>query len=74
MKANILEATFFDEYHNWDNFVATHGRRIRPIVKREVNKFSYCGDIRKGYRLFVCEGCHTTKFVPLKCRGKFCPT
>ncbi|WP_185938033.1 IS91 family transposase, partial [Enterococcus avium] len=46
----------------------------RLVVKREVNKFRYCGDIQKGYRLFVCEGCHQTKFVPLKCRGKFCPT
>ena len=74
MKANILEAIFFDEHHNWDNFVEKYGRKIRLVVKREVNKFRYCGDIRKGYRLFVCEGCHQTKFVPLKCRGKFCPT
>ncbi|EMG6030010.1 transposase zinc-binding domain-containing protein, partial [Enterococcus faecium] len=57
MKANILEAIFFDEHHNWDNFVEKHGRKIRLVVKREVNKFRYCGDIRKGYRLFVCEGC-----------------
>jgi len=45
MKANILEAIFFDEHHNWDNFVEKYGRKIRLVVKREVNKFRYCGDI-----------------------------
>nr|WP_235803165.1 transposase zinc-binding domain-containing protein [Lentilactobacillus sunkii] len=30
--------------------------------------------MRKGYRLFVCERCHETKLIPLKCIGKFCPT
>ncbi len=47
MKANVLEAIFFDEHHNWDNFVEKHGRKIRLVVKREVNKFRYCGDIQK---------------------------
>lgn len=74
MKANVLQAIFFDEYHNWDKFKEKHDRKIRPIVKTEVNKFRDCGDIRKGYRLFVCEGCHQVKFVPLRCKGKFCPT
>lgn len=27
MKANILEAIFFDEHHNWDNFVEKYGRK-----------------------------------------------
>jgi hypothetical protein len=44
------------------------------VVKNEVAKFESCGDIRKGYRLFVCEGCHSTKLIALKCKGKFCPT
>src|SRR5699024_12402124 len=43
-------------------------------LKREVKKIRYCGDIRMGYRLFVCEGCNNTKHIPLKCKGKFCPT
>lgn len=74
MKKNVLEAIFFDENINWDKFLKKHGRRVRPVVKREVKKFRYCGDIRMGYRLFVCEGCNNTKHIPLKCKGKFCPT
>jgi hypothetical protein len=33
------------------------------VVKKEVAKFESCGDIQKGYRLFVCEGCRDTKWV-----------
>ena len=74
MKKNVLEAIFFDENNNWDKFLKKHGRRVRPVVKNEVKKFRYCGDIRMGYRLFVCEGCHKIKHIPLKCKGKFCPS
>nr|WP_242595859.1 transposase zinc-binding domain-containing protein [Enterococcus sp. MJM12] len=24
--------------------------------------------------MLVCEGCHDVRLVPLKCKGKFCPT
>lgn len=74
MKKNILQAIFFDGHQNWRKFLNKYGRKIRPVVKKEVHKFEFCGDIRKGYRLFVCEGCHQTKIIPLKCKGKFCPT
>ncbi|MDN2640098.1 transposase, partial [Enterococcus avium] len=43
-------------------------------MKREVKKFRDCGDLKKGYRLFVCEGCHDVKKVAFRCKGKFCPT
>lgn len=72
MKKNILQTIFFDKHQNWAKFLKNHGRRIRPVVKKEVAKFESCGDIRKGYRLFVCEGCHSTKLIALKCKGKFC--
>ncbi|MCB5953043.1 transposase zinc-binding domain-containing protein [Enterococcus sp. BWT-B8] len=71
---NVLQVIFFDDYHNWDKFQEEHNRKIRPIIKTEVNEFCECGDIRKGYRLFVCEGGHQVKFVPLRCKGKFYPT
>lgn len=74
MKPNILKAIFFDKHRNWDKFLEKFGRRIRSVVKKEVKKFRECGDVRKGYRLFVCEGCHQVKFFPFKCKGKFCPT
>ena len=74
MKPNILHAIFFDEYQNWKKFNQRYTRRIRSVVKREVKKFRDCGDLKKGYRLFVCEGCHGVKKVAFRCKGKFCPT
>ncbi|WP_438782484.1 IS91 family transposase [Enterococcus sp. DIV0187] len=74
MKPNILHAIFFDEYQNWEKFNQRYTRRIRSVVKREVKKFRDCGDLKKGYRLFVCEGCHDVKKVAFRCKGKFCPT
>ncbi|QCI86085.1 transposase [Vagococcus zengguangii] len=74
MNVNILQAIFFDKYHNWDNFIIKYSDRLRPVVKKEVAKFRNCGDIQKGYRLYVCEGCHDVKFLPLRCKGKFCPS
>lgn len=74
MKENILKAIFFDKHKNWEKFLNKNRRKIRDVVKAEVNKFKRCGDLRYGYRLFVCEGCHNVKIVPLQCKGKFCPT
>ena len=74
MKKNILHAIFFDKEDHWDSLVKMYGKRIRPVALAEVEKFRYCGDIKKGFRLFVCEGCHDVKHVPIRCKGKFCPT
>lgn len=74
MEANVLHAIFFDSLQNWETFLKKHHRRIRPVVKKEVRKFQFCGDIRHGYRLLVCEGCHDVRLIPFKCKGKFCPT
>lgn len=74
MNKNILHAIFFDKEHHWDSLVRIHKKRIRSVVLSEVDKFHYCGDVRKGFRLFVCEGCHDVKHVPIRCKGKFCPT
>ncbi|MDT2662161.1 MULTISPECIES: transposase zinc-binding domain-containing protein [Bacilli] len=74
MKKNLLQAIFFDEHQNWHRFLERYGRRIRPIIKKEVKKFRDCGDLRKRYRLLVCEGCHNEKLIPLRCKGKFYPS
>lgn len=74
MNKNILHTIFFDENNHWDQFSKKIKLKIRPVVFREVEKFRYCGDISKGFRLFVCEGCHAVKKVPIRCKGKFCPT
>lgn len=74
MAKNILHSIFFDEYNHWDKLVDNYGQRIREVVQSEVNKFRHCGEIVRGFRLFVCEGCNDVKKVAFRCKGKFCPT
>lgn len=74
MEANILRQIFFDKNSHWESFKKKHGAKIRPIVTKEVEKFRDCGDIKKGFKLFVCEGCHDVRKVPYRCKGRFCTT
>lgn len=74
METNILKRIFFDENQHWEAFKKKFGSKIRPIVIKEVEKFRDCGDIKKGFKLFVCEGCHDVRKVPYRCKGRFCTT
>ncbi|QQK74237.1 transposase [Salicibibacter cibarius] len=74
MEPNILRRIFFDHHHHWEQFVEKHGDRIRPVVHKEVEKFRDCGNPENGFKLFVCEGCHETRKVPYRCKGRFCTT
>jgi len=48
--------------------------QIRPIVIKEIEKFKDCGNLKKGFKLLVCEGCHDVRKVPFRCKGRFCTT
>jgi hypothetical protein len=61
METNILKRIFFDENQHWEKFKSKYGRKIRPIVIKEVEKFPDCGNAKKGFKLFVCEGCHDVR-------------
>ena len=72
MQKSILWRIFFDEKQNWNRFVEKYGKRIRPVVRKEVEKFHHCGDPKQGFKLFVCEGCNDVKIVAYRCRSRFC--
>jgi hypothetical protein len=74
METNILRRIFFDEQQHWEVFKSKHGKKIRSIVVKEVEKFRDCGNLKKGFKLLVCEGCHDLKMVPYRCKGRFCTT
>jgi hypothetical protein len=74
MERNILRRIFFDENQHWELFKGKHGKRVRPIVLKEVEKFRDCGDLKNGFKLFVCEGCNDVRKVPYRCKGRFCTT
>lgn len=74
METNVLKRIFFDEHNHWDKFVEKHKGRIRPNVLKEVAKFRGCGQMKNGFKLLVCEGCHDLRVVPYRCKGRFCTT
>ncbi|OZS77906.1 IS91 family transposase [Tetzosporium hominis] len=74
METNILKLIFFDCNRHWEKFLNKNGRRIRPVVLKEIKKFQGCGKIVNGFKLFVCEGCNNTKKVAYRCKGRFCTT
>lgn len=74
METNILKKIFFDQRQHWETFKQKYEDRIRPVVIKEVEKFRDCGDMKKGFKLLVCEGCHDIKHIPFRCKGRFCTT
>lgn len=74
MEMNILRQIFFDQHGHWDAFVEKHKHKIRSSVVKEVEKFRGCGDLKNGFKLLVCEGCHEVRRIPYRCKGRFCTT
>lgn len=69
---NILRDIFFDDNMHWERFVTTYGKRIRPVVMREIDKFRRCGQKEAGFTLYACPVCGKMKIVPHTCKGRFC--
>ena len=74
MEKNILKQIFFDDHHHWESFKNKHGDKVRPVVIKEVEKFRDCGDMKNGFKLYVCEGCNDVHKVAYRCKGRFCTT
>lgn len=72
VKEKILKKILFDENNHWEKFNEKYGKRIRPVVKREIAKFRKCGEKEAGFTLFACPMCGEMKIVPHTCKGRFC--
>lgn len=71
MRAKFTIKQIFQDH--WEDF-SSSGAKIRPVVLQEVNKMLSCGDCSKGYSLYVCDHCNRFKFVPFRCKSRFCNT
>lgn len=67
---NVLQQIFKD---NFDN-VANSGINIRPAVFNNVHRMLKCGDPSVGYSVYECPNCNKLKFVPFRCKSRFCTT
>ena len=46
--------------NNWKQFKALYGKKIRPIVIKEVEKMLLCRDPKGGFATYLCTFCGET--------------
>lgn len=66
---NILQSIFTDYYEH-----IIYKLRPRPAVIENVNKMIHCGDPSYGGAMYGCPHCGNLKFVPFRCKSRFCPS
>ena len=66
---NILQSIFTDYYEH-----IIYKLHPRPSVIENVNKMIHCGDPSHGGAMYGCPHCGNLKFVPFRCKSRFCPS
>ena len=66
---NILQTIFKDHYE--EMLYILHPRQA---VIDNVDKMINCGDPTFGGAMYACSKCGNLKFVPFRCKSRFCPT
>lgn len=66
---NILQSIFTDYYEH-----IIYELHPRPAVIENVDKMIHCGDPSYVGTMYGCSHCGNLKFVPFRCRSRFCPT
>ena len=66
---NIPQNIFNDHYEE-----IIYLLRPRQSVIENIDKMLNCGDPSFGGAMYGCTNCGTMKFVPFRCKSRFCPT
>ena len=66
---NILQSIFTDYYEH-----IVYELHPRPAVIHNVDKMIHCGDPSHGGAMYACSHCGNLKFVPFRCKSRFCPS
>ncbi len=66
---NILQSIFTDYYEH-----IIYELHPRPAVTENVTKMIHCGDPAYGGAMYGCPHCGELKFVPFRCKSRFCPS
>ena len=72
MKPHFTIRQIFQDH--WNSFLKTYNGFIRFVIILEVARMLSCGDCKKGYALYYCVKCNWFKFVPFRCKSRFCNT
>ena len=67
--ANILQNIFKDYYEQ-----IIYTLHPRTSVVENIDRMINCGDPAFGGAMYGCSDCGTLKFVPFRCKSRFCPT
>lgn len=59
--------------NHWDEFLSL-GYNLRPSIIKNVEKVINCGDPSFGHALYFCDHCGKIKYVPFRCKSRFCNT
>lgn len=66
---NILQRIFKDHYE-----IIQYTLHPRDVEMENISKMIDCGDPSFGGAMFGCSHCGIMKFVPFRCKSRFCPT
>lgn len=66
---NILQSIFTDYYEH-----IIYELHPRPAVIENVDKMIHCGEHSHGGAMYACSHCGNMKFVPFRCKSRFCPS
>ncbi len=66
---NILQDIFSDHYEEM-----VYCLHPRQVVIDNVDRMIHCGDPSFGGAMYACPHCGNMKFVPFRCKSRFCPT
>lgn len=66
---NILQKIFSDHYE--EMLYTLHPRQV---VIENVDRMINCGDPSFGGAMYICPHCENMKFVPFRCKSRFCPS
>ena len=67
--SNILQNIFKDYYEQ-----IIYTLHPRKSVIENIDRMIHCGDPSFGGAMYGCSSCSTLKFVPFRCKSRFCPT
>ena len=66
---NILQQIFSDHYEE-----IKYTLKLRPATLENIEKMIHCGDPSFGGAMYGCSSCGALKFVPFRCKSRFCPS